>query len=141
MTCMTVWRSVLRFDATSIAIFPHYFIFAFKNFCRSRALIARRIYFLKKTLSPGRESGFVVFFAFDIVPFAAARFTGVGVPCMAATMKKRGTRTKMTMSTRTIAQLITSGTNSSAIMYLLPVPELSTITQRGYTSSWTIIEP
>ena len=50
MTCMNIWRSVLRFDATLIASSPHYFIFVFKKFWRRRDLIARRIYFSKKDL-------------------------------------------------------------------------------------------
>ena len=47
-------------------------------FGRSRALIARRISFSETILSPGREYDFEAFFAFDLAPFAAARFTGVG---------------------------------------------------------------
>ena len=73
-------RSVLRVDANSIAVFPHSFIFASKKFWRRRALIVRRIYFSETTLSPGRELVFEAFFAFDLAPFAAARFTGVGLP-------------------------------------------------------------
>ena len=38
------------------------------------------LYFSETTLSPGRELGFNDFFAFDLAPFAAAQFTGVGLP-------------------------------------------------------------
>ena len=75
-------HSVLRLDANLIAIYPHSFIFVFKIFWRRRALIARRIYFSETTLSPGRELGFEAFFAFDLALFVAARFTGVGLPCI-----------------------------------------------------------
>ena len=78
--CMNVWRSVLSIDATSIEIFPHYFIFDFKKFWRKGDLIARRISLSKTTLSPRRELGFEDFLAFDIAPFATASFTGVGFP-------------------------------------------------------------
>ena len=43
-------------------------------------MIARRISFSGTTLSSGRELGFEAFFAFDLAPFAAARFTCVGLP-------------------------------------------------------------
>ena len=71
--------SVLKVGVTSITIFPHSFIFAFMNFLRRRSLISRHIYFLETTLSPGKELVFEAFFAFDLAPFAAACFTGVGV--------------------------------------------------------------
>ena len=82
MTCMTVQRSILRIDASLIEIFPYSFIFDFKKFWRRRALIARRISFSETTLSPGGELGFESFFAFYLTPFAAARFTGFGFPCI-----------------------------------------------------------
>ena len=44
------------------------------------------------------------------------------------------------MTTRIIAQFMTSGMNSSATMYLLSVPEPSPVTQPGYTSSWPMRE-
>ena len=52
-----------------------------------------------------------------------------------ATQKRRTRMTKTTRTTNTtrkIAQLMTSGTNSSATMYFLTVPYPSTITHRGY---------
>ena len=82
MTCMTIRHSVLRVDATLIATFSQLFLFAFKKFWRSRSLIVRHIYFSETNLSTGRELGFEAFFAFDLAPFVAARFTGVGVPCI-----------------------------------------------------------
>ena len=82
MTCMTVWRSVLRVETTPIKISPHSFIFTFKKLWRRRALVARRIYFLETTFYPGRELGFEAFFAFYLAPFVASCFTGVGVPCI-----------------------------------------------------------
>ena len=45
-------------------------------------MIANHIFFSETTLSPRRESGFEAFFAFDHTPFAEARFTGVGLPCI-----------------------------------------------------------
>ena len=49
-------------------------------------------------------------------------------------------RRRTAIPTKTIAQLMTSGTNSSATIYLLPVPNPSTIKQCGYTSTWPMIE-
>ena len=43
-------------------------------------MIASCISFSETTLYPGRELFFETFFAFDLVPFAAARFAGVGLP-------------------------------------------------------------
>ena len=79
ITCMTIQRFVLRVDANLIAIFPHYFIFAFKKFWRRRTFIVRRTSFSETTLSPGRELGLEALFDFELVSFVAVCFTYVGV--------------------------------------------------------------